>query len=137
MSLVEQIEKTLEEELDKLLTLEAQIEALSYQRDESATLVRRHKRALDALTGELEEEVPRVQESVGYQEGRQSMGGFQDQPREVPPPPQSQKIRASDGIPCPACGSGMEYGHRELNNGKTVRLLVCRDSGCNNEILAS
>lgn len=40
------------------------------------------------------------------------------------------------GPTCNACGSPMYPGTRTLGNGKLVNLLICNDSGCNNEQLS-
>lgn len=37
------------------------------------------------------------------------------------------------GPTCNACGSPMFPGQRTLGNGKVVNMLICNDSGCNNE----
>lgn len=99
------------------------------------TQVGRLKKALYALTGELEEQEPRAEEAVGLRQSEVPMGGLQSQPREVPPPVVSKREYSSSLRPCPACGAGMEPQLRTLKSGKTIQLLVCNDSGCNNEML--
>jgi hypothetical protein len=66
------------------------------------------------------------------------VGRVEEEPREVPSvdvrPQRSPK--PVDTRPfCNACGSRMEPSQRTLQSGKTVNLLICTDSGCNNEVL--
>lgn len=47
------------------------------------------------------------------------------------------KAAEPTGPQCGACGSPMDPVVRTLSNGKDVKLLACRDSGCNNEQLSN
>lgn len=123
MDAIAVLEQELEHKRLKLLALDEEIAAL--------------ETALSVLSGSY---VSRAQESPAEKVLRPSVERVEVQPRQVPPvhaSPVRQEQPPTFGVHCPACGSGMERGSRTLSSGRTVPLLICVDSGCNNEIIAA
>lgn len=98
---------------------------------------------VDQIIADLEEELTRsVEEALELDESieglRQAIAVLRGQIPATMPPPAAvhvavQKASEPTGPRCGACGSEMFRDIRTLGNGKQVPLLVCRDSGCNNE----
>lgn len=111
MDLVKELEQRLELEVDKLI--------------EQEDIVERLRQALQVL-----------KPSQDYQTRLPALGSLESQPRIVdapPPSPQRPPEPVDTRIHCNACGGRMESSIRTLQSGKTYPVLVCTDSGCNNE----
>lgn len=83
---------------------------------------------------ELEDEITALQHAIQVLKG--------NSPPSDAPLPQAVYTAVAAAVPvppgprCSACGSQMFHSTRELKSGKVVNLLVCNDSGCNNETIA-
>lgn len=139
MNLVQELETQLNLELTKLIEVEEQLEVYEQLKSSSKQTIKRLKIAYDALSG-TDTEVAPAPAARAHPEVR-------GEAVEVIPERPVQAFAQNDGagghlqppaprIHCNACGGSMEHGYRELSNGRTVNLLVCKDSGCNNEQLA-
>lgn len=139
VDLVREIKRQIDEVLTKLITVEEELEKLEEVRNNFRVDVKRLKIAYDALTG-TSTEAPSRDEVRAHPEVRQeAVEVVQERPVQAYPANGRSEPKIEPATPrihCNACGGSMEPGSRELSNGRTVHLLVCRDSGCNNEQLA-
>lgn len=141
MDILEQLKTSLELEVEVLLGLEEKIEDLDAQRRASSEVVHRLRKAIGALTGQLDEPLPAGETKLGITPDLVSVEGLEEKSAQVPPkapaeqPPQAGSYY-SDPI-CTGCGSSLYRSNRTLGNGRVVNLWVCSDSGCNNEVLAA
>lgn len=137
--IISSIKEQLDIELTKLIDLELELERLEEIRQEYRVNIKRFKIAYDALTGNYQE-APSRDEVRAHPEVRQeAVEVVQERPVQAYPANGRSEPKIEPATPrihCNACGGSMEPGTRELSNGRTVHLLVCRDSGCNNEQLA-
>ena len=111
MSALQTLKTLLEVEVEKLIAQEDVVESLRrtiWLLEEGSPKEVRH-----SVVGRLEKESGQVP------------------PRDVAP--ERPRVEGDSRLPCNACGGRMEPSQRVLGNGKVVNLLICTDSGCNNE----
>lgn len=140
IDIVEQLTLTLTSEVDILLDIEDEITDLEAKRKASQEVIFRTKRAINALTGTMDRLHPIPEETMGGQESQEPLVQLETKPLPIPSRSESTRVNPSrnvSGPSCPACGGELEPGSRTLSNGRVVNLLICRDGGCNNEVIAA
>lgn len=137
LDFAEQLEKQIVIELDALMDLEELADKYKFKVDEQLEIVWRLRNALNAIQGKLELVVPEtIKDPESGQSSLVSVQGSSGELPPNPPSPQRPPEPPDTRVLCPACGGRMEPSQRTLQSGKTVNLLMCVDSGCNNEVYA-
>lgn len=140
MNLIEELESQIKVLVDEVVILEDSLLELETSIQKKNVQLHKLGLAYNALTGKLGYEDPRTEESVGIPEKQNPLGNVQSQPSPVPARSDSQRLdlgRPVSGPPCQACGGELERSVRPLANGRVIQLWACKDSGCNNEVIAA